>query len=177
MINTIEQIIEHFMVTWEKLALDKIDDKSLVETPSEAFFVTIFHNWNIVWSSGTIKETESKMAEECIVNTVEAMKDSRFMALDSKDYKNIKIRVDKIKSRTQIKPKIAKIEDINPVTNWIIAIKSDYKKMAIILPNISTEINTWADFLKALAIKLNEDEFKRELYSVYSLETESITNF
>lgn len=176
MINVALQTIKEFLLNWERLKSENIEDKSILEEKSTPHFVTILKNGEVIASSGTIKETEENLALEVIENTINAIKDPRFQKLSKDDLENLKVRVDKVISKTQIKPKESKIEDLNPVKNWVIAIKSDYKKIAVILPNISNQINTWNDLAEALAQKLGE-KFDRNLYSIYSLETEQITNF
>jgi len=176
MIELALNTIKKFLELWEVPKASDIANNPLVWDKAQAHFVTIYHAWEIVGSSGSLIPAKDNMALELILNTLTAMKDERFKKLWKQNFAKINIRIDTDFKRKQIKPKEAKIEDLNPVKTWIIAVRPDYTEMAIILPNISTQIAQGSDYLDALSIKLWK-EFKREEFWVYALETTQLTNF
>jgi AMMECR1 domain-containing protein len=151
-----------------------------LSTTKWSCFVTIFHNGEVRGSAGNIKEMETSLWAEIIANTIHAIsKDTRFTPLAINEAKEIKIRVDFIKSRKVIahtqeqenskdhKPLLTKID---PVKNGVIVIKKDYAKTATILPNIDPKILVWDDYYDILSRKLKE-EFEDNNYIIYQIET------
>ena len=65
----------------------------------------------------------------------------------------------------------------NPVNFWIIAIKRDYEKMAVILPNIHPSLISGDDYLEILPKKLGEKNFVDEDYIIYEIQTKTDSNF
>jgi len=59
----------------------------------------------------------------------------------------------------------------------VIAIKRDYDKLAVILPNISPKILTGSDFIEILKNKLQEKKFDEKDYIIYSISTISESNY
>ncbi len=174
MIDIVLQIIKHYLDFWQKPTKNDISikDENLLNSRWN-IFVTIYKNGEIVWNSGNVVEIENDLVNELIENTIWALEDKRFPNLDSDDLNKIKLRIDIIKNR---KIFWSKIEEFNPIKFWILAIKKDYEKLAVILPNISPTLTSPKDCVQVLSKKLNE-EFNIENYIVYELETESVTNY
>ncbi len=178
MINLVKQIILYYFKNNKKPdVLDlNIEDKSLLEK-KWTLFVTFYKSWEIRGSAWNIKEIKNNIVEELIENTIEALNDKRFEKIKASEIKDLKIRIDILdnKKRTILKNN-SELKELNPVKFWVIAIKKDYSKLAIILPNIDSKLFSWKDLEKTLAKKLEENfEFKN--YIVYKIETDVITDF
>jgi tRNA(Ile)-lysidine synthase TilS/MesJ len=66
--------------------------------------------------------------------------------------------------------------EINPIKFWVIAIKKDYEKLAIILPNIDPKLVSSKDLEEVLSAKLKE-EFNIKNYITYKIETDVFSDF
>lgn len=177
MLDIVQQTIEFYTKYLKTPTIQDIDikDTSLQEK-QWCVFVTLYKNWEIRGWAGNIKELKENIVEEIIANTVEALsKDSRFSPVKLDEIKNIKMRIDTIKSRNILKEK--EILSIDPIKQGILAIKNDYSTMAIILPNINPLLLTGEDFLPVLKEKTKSKEWNEKDFILYSIETESINNF
>ena len=175
MIDLVKQIIKYYLVEKKiptKNELD-INNTSLLEKKWN-LFITIYKNWNIVWNSWNIVEIENDLVNETIKNTIYALWDKRFKELTIDDFDKIKIRIDIINNRNILNNK--SISDVNPIKYWVLVIKKDYNKLAVILPNISTTLTSWNDIKNVLSKKLDED-FTEDNYIIYELQTEVLTDF
>lgn len=175
MLDITKQIIEFYLKNKKSPKIEelKVSDYSLVEK-KWMIFVTLYKNWEIFWSSWNIIEIEKTFLEELISNTIEALNDKRFPEKNISDLDKIKTRIDIVKDRVVLDEKSFK--DLSPLKKWVIVIKKDYNKLAVILPNISMNLVSSNDFLPVLSNKLWED-FVFENYIVYSLDTEILTDF
>lgn len=175
MIDFIKKVITFYLDKERVPNISDIEIKDeVLKQEAKSCFVTIYKNWNIRGSAGTIKELNTSLAKEIISNTIDAIsRDSRFEELKKDELKDIKIRLDIIKDRQILK---WKVEDINPVKNGIAVIKKDYSKLSVLLPNISPTIVSGKDVIQVLSRKLDE-EFIQDDYIVYSLETEQFTDY
>ena len=152
-----------------------IEDQSLL-TRKWNVFVTIYLKWEINGSSWNIREIEENIAGEIIKNTINAIsQDPRFEPIKIDDIPNVKVRVDEITDRRVLKD--WEINTIEPVKNWVIAIKKDYSILSVILPNISPLILKWSDFLTVLASKFWIPELKEEEYIIYAIDTKVYKDF
>ncbi len=183
MLNIVNQTIEFFLKNLRKPELNEIQitaEQNYLLQKQWCIFVTIFLNWEIRWSAWNIKEIKANLALELIENTIEAIsKDSRFKTLTNDEYKNIGIRVDLISSRNLLQKtekEKSLVEKIDPVKFWIITIKKNYEKLAVILPNIDSNIKTGTDFIDIINNKLWEI-FKEENFIIYQIETEIQKSF
>jgi len=176
MISIARQTLEHFLKTWQKLDISKLINiqNSELFINKWALFVTLYKNWNIRWSYWNILAIESNKASEIIENTFLVINDKRFPQLEIWDLKNISIRIDEILSRNILQD--TEILKKDPLKKWIIAIKKDYKKMTIILPNISSILMTWEDFIPVLSNKLGE-KFVEKNYYIYEFETKETSDY
>ncbi len=177
MLEVVKQTINFFLKFWKKPELKdiQISNESLLNKRWNVF-VTIYLNWEINGSSGNIKEIKKNIVEELIENTINAIsKDPRFEKLKEKDIPNIKIRIDEIINRNILE--VGKIQSLEPIKHWVIAIKKDYEALVVILPNISASILSGEDFLYYLQEKLGIKEFKEDDYIIYSIETEVYKDF
>jgi len=175
MLDIVKQTIEFYYKNFTKPKVEdlEIKDKDLL-VKSGSIFVTLYLNWIIKWSSGNIKEIESNIVSELIENTIWALEDSRFEKPSLTEKGNLKIRIDEIVNRW--KPLSDwEIEKIDPTKAWVLVIKTDYEKSAVILPNISGNIITWKDYKWSLWKKLWE-EFEDKNYLVYKIETKITDN-
>jgi hypothetical protein len=70
-----------------------------------------------------------------------------------------------------------KLKDLDPAVSGVIAIKKDYTKFAVILPNINPKLFAGEDFGPVLAEKLGEKKFVEGDYIVYEIKTEVETDY
>ncbi len=176
MINLVQQTIEYFVKNKKEpdLSMLNIEDKGLVEG-RWCCFVTVYLNGDVRWSAWNIKELEENLAKEIVKNTVEAIsKDTRFSPVSEKEVKDLKIRLDIIKDRKILKEGM--IKDLDPVKVWVMAIKKDWEKLAVILPNISPKLLTWEDFIPVLKSKL-WGSFEEKDYQLQEVFTEVHRNY
>lgn len=176
MIEIVNQIIKYYLSNKKTpkssdLSRDSID----LLTQKWTIFVTLYKDWQIIWSCGNIVEIEKNIVDEIIENTVWALNDERFKNVSKDDFEKIRIRIDTITKRNVLSQENA-ISFINPIKNWVITIKKDYSKMAVILPNISSTLTNAEDLKNILSNKL-DDDFIQENYIIYEIETEVETNF
>lgn len=153
--------------------MQPIDPKVFEEKGS--CFVTIYKNGEIRGSAGNVKEIEPSIWEEVIKNTIEAIsKDSRFAPLTLAEVKDIRVRLDVIEDRHILDE--GKLFSIDPMKYGAIAIKKNYSKLAVVLPNISPKLLTWADLLAALEAKLWEKLMEAD-YILYQIQTKTDRNY
>lgn len=162
-----------------KMRAPQIDElqvpKNLLEEKGSCF-VTFYSKGEVRWSAGNIKEIQENMGLELLENTIQALSgDKRFSPITSTDFETLQFRVDKISERKIISEN--ELKKLDPVKNWVIAIKRDYEKLAVILPNMSAKLLTWSDFIPVLLQKLSEKKFSEKDYILYSIETEVETNY
>lgn len=152
-----------------------INDESLKNTKG-CCFVTLYINGEVHGSAGNIKEISPNIAEEIYINTLHALtKDKRFPPLTLTEAEKIKCRVDLIEGRKMISE--AEMKKLDPVKFGVIAIKRDYEKLAVILPNISPKLLTGEDFVAVLLKKLNEKKFLEKDYIIYEITTKVESNY
>lgn len=138
-----------------------------------SIFVTLYKNWEVVWSAWNIVELEPNKALELIKSCIWALNDRRFVGkVDS--ISDLKIRIDEITSKETLKDK--EITQIIPQNSWVIVIKKDYDDLGVILPWISPNINTWNDLVLVLNKKLKAD-FVNDDYIIYEIKTNVLTDF
>ena len=167
MVDIVKKTIDFYIKNGNKPELSDIGVNPSDE--KKCLFVTLYYKWEVRWSSGSIKEILDSKEQEVIENTVCAISsDDRFQPLGINETKDVKIRVDSIDSRRVLWD--WELQSVEPVKSWVIAIKNDYKKMAVILPNIHPSIIVWKDFEEALWYKLWE-KFEEKNYIVYEIKT------
>ena len=139
-------------------------------------FITLYLNGEVHGSAGNIKEISPSLAHELIENTIQALTgDKRFSPLTLAESEKLQFRVDHITDRKMIS--IDDFKKLDPIKVWIIAIKRDYEKLAVILPNMSPKIITGDDFIAVLKKKLSVTKFKEKDYILYQISTKTETNF
>lgn len=139
-------------------------------------FVTLYKNGQTRGSAGNIKEIEKNLWEEIVKNTMEALlNDSRFGRVTGEEKGMISIRLDTISDRKVID--LATLKKLDPVKNGVIAIRRDYEKLAVILPNIAPSLLTGEDFLPVLSEKLDWDKVDEKNFILYSIETIVESNY
>ena len=177
MIDIVEQTIKNFATHGKAPELDKlkIADVTLKERKGSVF-VTLYSKWEVRGSAGNIKPIEPTMLEEIILSTTSALStDDRFERVSLDESGGLKIRMDEVLSEV-ILVNEKELLNLEPKKLWVIAIKKDYEKLVVILPNISSSIQFWKDYPEALGNKLWE-KFNFKDYIVYKLETKQTTNF
>ena len=177
MISIVQQTIDFYLKNFKTPKIEelKIEDSSLLEI-NWSVFITIYKKWEIRWASWNIKEISSTLVEELIENTITAIsKDSRFKPIKLEEVKDLKIRIDKIENRKILQDK--EILQIDPTKSWVLAIKKDYSRMAVILPNINPILLTWEDLIPILETKFNTKKFEEKDYILYKIETNISDNF
>lgn len=186
MLNIALQSIKYYLENNKIPSKNEIDIKdTTLLSKTWSLFITIYKNWNIVWSSWNIKETlkndnsPNSIVDEIILNSIFALQDERFEKISLNDLDKIKIRIDVIskkllnKENSSIKNQIL---NLNPAKSWIIVIKNDYTKLSVILPNISPTLVNWQDLINTLSNKLDE-EFIEENYITYEINSHILTNY
>ncbi len=135
----------------------------------------MYKNWEIRWAAWNVKEIEANIVLETIKNTIEAISnDKRFSPFVATDAKDLKIRIDYISKRDLLNE--WKIYTIDPIKSWIIAMSKDYNSIWIILPNISSKLLTWEDFIPILEAKMNKKFSEKDCY-LYEIKTDVYTNY
>lgn len=139
-------------------------------------FVTLYVDGEVRGSSGNIKEIEENLQTELIKNTLWALKDDkRFSPLKREELEKLQFRIDLITNREIID--IKTLKTLDPVKNGVIAIKRDYDKLAVILPNMSAKLLTGTDFIAVLQNKLSEKKIEDSWYIFYSIQTQVEASF
>lgn len=170
MIDLVKQTLDFYLKYQKEPQLTeiKVTNPELLTTRGSCF-VTLYKNGEIRGSGGNVKEVEASLAQEIIKNSIAAAtQDSRFDKLKLDDLETTKIRVDIISERRVLAE--GKLLEIDPVKAGVIAIKKEYDKLAVILPNISPKLLTWSDFSAFLTAKLGES-FAEKNYIVYEIKT------
>ena len=176
MLDIVQQTIQYYTKYKKTPQLTDltIKDTDLLKNQAQVF-VTIYHKGEIRWSAWNIKEIAENSVQELIENTIAAIsQDSRFKPLELSEVKDIKIRIDIISSRNII-ANIKDLANIDPVKNGVIAIKQNYSKACVILPNISPLLMIGSDIAGAISQKLWE-KFDEKNLILYKIETENINN-
>jgi len=179
MIKITHQIINFYLENNKNPEISNLkiaeNNKKLLEQKTW-LFITLYKSWKVFWSSGSVKENKENIILELINNTISALKDDRFKnnKLKKEDLEKIKIRIDTVEWKKQIKWKDS-ITKINPAKSWILVIKPDYTKIAVILPKISKNIATAKDYIDILSSKLGE-KYKEKDYINYELLTKQYTD-
>lgn len=160
-----EPTLENLQIQEEKLKSEKW-----------CCFVTLYINGEVRGSAGNVKEIHPSLAQELISNTIQALKwDKRFSPLTLEESEKIQFRIDHITGREIISLK--DFSSIDPFKNGIIAIKRDYEKLAVVLPNISPKLMTGDDFNDVVLAKLSEKKLDDKHYIFYKINTEVETNY
>ena len=173
MISFVQEIIDFYFLKMRAPDISELSEKKNTPPLSEkwACFVTLYSKWEVRWSAGNIKEIHGTLAEEFLANTIEAMtKDTRFAPLKLEEKEGLSFRIDIIKHRTMIE--LEEVKKLDPVKTWVIAIKRDYEKLAVILPNMSAKLLMGSDFLTSLEKKLSDTKLSDKAYIFYKIETE-----
>lgn len=177
MIEVAEQTLEHYFTKFLAPTKDEVypKDPSIKEKTGD-IFITLYKKWEVRGSAGNIKEIEGSLVEEIITNTIEAAtSDGRFSKVTAEEKSEIKIRLDHVTNRKIIDEKT--LRTLDPVKNGVIAIKRDYEKLAVILPNMSPSLITGSDFLDVLGRKLEWEKINDKDFIIYQIETLVETNY
>lgn len=177
MIDIAEQTLEHYFTKFLAPKPNELIIKDLsLQEKAWNVFITLYKNGEVRGSAGNIKEIEENLVAEITGNTIEAAtSDSRFDKVKAEEKNDIKIRLDYIKDRKIIDE--ITLRRIDPVKNGVIAIKRDYEKLAVILPNMSPSLITGSDFLEVLARKLGGEKVTDKDFILYQIQTEVETNY
>lgn len=177
MLEIAKQTIDFYLKNFKTPSIEdlKIDNTSLIDK-KWSLFITLYKKWEIRGSSWNIKEIKENIIEEIIENTINALsKDKRFKPVKLNEAKDLKIRLDLITNRQILQEK--EILEIDPTKEWVLLLKKDYSKMAVILPNINPSLLTWEDLIPVIEAKFNTKWFKEEEYIIYKIETQKYDNF
>lgn len=171
----VEQILKTYFT---KVREPKIEELTVPETLANAkwnCFVTLYLNGEVHGSAGNIKETKTSLAEELLENTMHALtKDKRFTPLTREQAEKLQFRVDVIQT-TMIQHK--ELRELDPTKSGVLAIKRDYEKLAVILPNISPKLVAGDDFTPVLLKKLSEKKLSDKEFIFYKVASEVETNY
>lgn len=172
----VSQILMQYFSKMREPKLEELQINEKYTSMTWCCFVTLYINGEVRWSAGNIKEIQSNLAQELVSNTMQSLtSDKRFTPLTLAESEKIQFRVDFISHRDMIAMKDISVCD--PTKNWIIAIRRDYEKLAVILPNMSPKLMTWDDLLPVLWNKLWDQKIEDKNYIFYKIETEVETNF
>jgi AMMECR1 domain-containing protein len=135
----------------------------------------LYKNWEIRWWAWNVKEIEPNIVSETIKNTIEAItNDKRFTPFTTEDVKDLRIRIDYI-SKRELQQEW-RMYTIDPVKSGVIAMSKDYNSIWIVLPNISSKLLTWEDFIPILEAKMNKKFNEKDCY-LYEIKTDVYTNY
>lgn len=152
----------------------EIKDKSLLKQ-KWCIFVTFYKNWEVRWSAWNVKEIEANIVTETIKSTISAIsQDNRFSNFQESDLKDLRLRIDFIKSRDLLND--WKINLLDPVKSWVLVISKEYPILWVILPNISSKLITGDDFIPILEAKMWKPFVYNDCY-VYEIKTDVYTNY
>lgn len=152
----------------------QIKDKSLL-TKKWCIFVTFYKNWEIRWAAWNVKEIEANIVVETVKSSISAANnDTRFSPFTEEDLKDLRIRIDYIKNRELLQE--GKFYSLDPVKSGILAMSKDYSSIWIILPNISSKLLSWEDFIPILEAKMNKPFIEKDCY-LYEIKTDVFTNY
>lgn len=152
----------------------QIKDKNLL-TKKWCIFVTYYKNWVVRWAAWNVKEIEQNIILETVKSSINAISnDSRFPNFSEDDLKDLRIRIDYIKNRDLLTE--WKIYALDPVKSGILAMSKDYSGIWMILPNISSKLLTWEDFIPILEAKMNKPFSEKDCY-LYEIKTDVYTNY
>lgn len=172
----VEKILSFYFAKMRSPSLEELWYTSESFPEKACCFVTLYVNGEVHGSAGNIKEISGNLGAELIENTIYALaKDTRFSPLTKDEAEKIQFRIDKISERNMID--YTDISSLDPVKQGIIAIKRDYEKLAVILPNMSAKILTGEDLIAVLANKLSEKTLSEKNYIFYKISTQVETNY
>lgn len=177
MIDIAQQTFDHYFNKFLAPTAKEIIIKDLtLQEKTGNVFITLYKNGEVRGSAGNIKEIEGNLVEEIIANTMEAAtSDERFGKIKAEEKSQIQIRLDFISNRKIIDE--TTLRRLDPVKNGVIAIKRDYEKLAVILPNISANLITGSDFIEVLGRKLAGEKINDKNFILYQIETTVETNY
>lgn len=141
-------------------------------------FVTLYHNWRVIASSGRIQCQKENMLYECIDNTLMCLKDPRFwISLQNpENLKDIYIRVDSISSEDR--RMIHAISELNIRDEWIILLSQNHGTLSVVLPHMLLTDPTPERYFAFVCQKawLNPNNITSSDYVLYALKTTEYTD-
>ncbi len=175
--SIVQQTLEIYFKKMREPSLEEIDDSTSPRAKEKwSCFVTLYLNGEVRGSAGNIKEIYPSLSQELIANTMQALTgDKRFSPLTLEQSEKLQYRIDLITDRKIISEK--QLKSLDPVKNGVIAIKREYDKLAVILPNMSAKLLTGSDFIPVLLNKLEEKKFDEKKYILYQISTQVETNY
>lgn len=177
MIDIVKQSLDFYLKNGKAPTLEEIEisnQESKITLGS--CFVTLFYKWEIIGSSGNIKELKKSLAEEIIENAIQAgFHDTRFSPLTAEKINDVRVRIDVIKNRRILQE--WELGKIDPIQQGVIAIEKKYSKLAVLLPNISPLILTGKELIAVLTKKLDIKKIEEKKYILYAIDTEIVTDY
>jgi AMMECR1 domain-containing protein len=145
----------------------------------DAVFVTLYHEWRVIASSGRIQCKKENTIFECIDNTLLCLKDARFApSLQTPDaLEKIHIRVDRF--GMQNRRILESIENLDIRTEWVIFLSQNLGVLSIVLPNMVHVGSTPQSYFDLACRKwwLDPAKLDPREYFLYGLSTVSETDF
>ncbi|NDK08671.1 AMMECR1 domain-containing protein [Candidatus Gracilibacteria bacterium] len=170
------KVVEYYIKNKKEPNESEIDikDKSLLKQKG-CVFVTFYKNGEVRGSAGNVKEIEGNIVLETIKSVISAIsQDNRFPAFGESDLKDLRIRVDYIKSRDILSE--GKINLLDPFKSGVLVMSKDYISLGIILPNISSKLLSGEDFIPILEAKMGKPFSDKDSY-IYEIKTDVYTNY
>lgn len=145
----------------------------------DAVFVTLYHEWRVVASSGRIACKKENSLYECIDNTLLCLKDPRFTAeiQDISKLPNIRIRTDRFRSENR--RVLRSIEELDTSKEGLIFLSQNYGALSVILPHM-VNMNSSPEEYFSLACKkagIDPETLTTADYVLYGLTTISESDF
>ncbi len=145
----------------------------------EAIFVTLYHEWRVIASSGRIQCKKENSLFECIDNTLLCLKDDRFApSLQNPDaLGKINIRVDRFGPE-----KRRVLESVNSLdirNEWIILLSQNLWVLSVVLPNmvhVGSTPQAYFD-LACKKVGLDSKNMNPQEYFIYGLSTTVESDF
>ncbi len=148
-------------------------------TMKDAVFVTLYHEWRVIASSGRIACKKENSLFECIDNTLLCLKDPRF-ALEIQDVSklpDIHIRTDRF--RPENRRVLRDIAELDTSREWLMLLSQNLWVLSVILPHM-VHIDTSPGQYFALACKkadIDSSTLTPSDYVLYGLTTVSESDF
>jgi len=145
----------------------------------EAIFVTLYHEWRVIASSGRIQCKKENSLFECIDNALLCLKDERFApSLQNPDaLEKIHIRIDRF--GPEKRRVLESIESLDIRSEWIILLSQTLSVLSVILPNmvhVGSTPEAYFD-LACQKVGFNPKEMNPQDYFIYGLSTTVESDF
>ncbi len=137
MISLVRRTLEIYLT--EKRIVTQSDFPADIQAylqTKEAVFVTLYHEWRVIASSGRIVCQKENTVFECIDNTLLCLKDDRFSTTlqNPESLQKIYVRIDIF--TPQDRRVLQSIDELDTSREWLIFLSQNLGVMSVILPKM-----------------------------------------